>query len=355
MHDPVAISSALHERVGRFIRGSTGQANTSESFEDLACAIATFQAQAVEPVARLWQALGLSKVERAEEIPAVPCDAFRLRRVAAHAAERDTRCFLTSGTTAHSRGQHALRTTKTYELAALTWARRMLFPDVASMCMIVLACPESLAPESSLSFMLARFAEALGGDVSWHYDGKHVDVEGVVRRARVLEGPVLVAGTSFAFVHLLDTLGDARLPLPVGSRVMQTGGFKGRSREVAPEVLRRALAKCFGVPRAQVIGEYGMTELSSQLYQDGEAYFAPPWLRVTAVDPETLLPAVGGTEPTGLARIVDLANVDSAVAIQTSDRITQHADGSISLHGRAPGATPRGCSLALEHLIEPRP
>lgn len=346
-------SDALHRRVRRFIAAAMA-GEPPGAFDELACDIARFQARAVGPVGRLWEAAGLSEVRAASEIPAMPCDAFRLRRVAAHAPEDDARCFLTSGTTAGARGRHALRTTETYERGALAWGERMLWPDERALPMIVLASPEAIAPESSLTFMLARFAEALGGDVSWHYDGERVDVEGVVARATALKRPVLVAGTSFAFVHLSDTLGERRLPLPPGSRVMQTGGFKGRSREVAPAALRSLLAACFGVSEALVVGEYGMTELSSQLYQGGarglgaDTYHAPPWVRVTPVDPVTLAPVAGE----GLARIVDLANVDSSVAIQTADRVRLEADGSVRLLGRLPGATPRGCSLALEHLLE---
>src|SRR5262249_43191670 len=140
----------------------------------------------------------------------------------------------------------------------------------------------------------------------------------------------LVLGTSFAFVHLLDSAGSLDLALPPGSRVMQTGGFKGRSREVDPAELRRGLAAMFAVPETYVVSEYGMTELSSQLYEGTLVaalglsparhgfYRAPPWVRVTAVDPVRLEPLPAGE--TGILRIVDLANVDSAAAIQTSDR-----------------------------------
>jgi hypothetical protein len=168
---------------------------------------------------------------------------------------------------------------------------------------------------------------------------------------------MLLAGTAFAFVHLEDALGPARLALPAGSRVMQTGGFKGMTREVDSGELREAIARRFAIPRAHVVGEYGMTELASQLYQgglgrgdDSERYWAPPWLCATAVDPVSLEPLPSGA--LGLARFVDLANIDSAVAIQTADRIVVDEDGAITLHGRQPGATPRGCSLALEHLLE---
>src|SRR5207247_908943 len=145
------------------------------------------------------------------------------------------------------------------------------------------------------------------------------------------------------------------------SRAMQTGGFKGRSREVPAEELRRSVAAMLGLSASCVVSEYGMTELSSQLYEGTLAaalgrgpeaalaapglYLAPPWVRVTAVDPESLTPLPAGE--IGLARIVDLANVDSAVAIQTADRVRVTERG-IELLGRAPGATPRGCSIALD-------
>jgi hypothetical protein len=110
------------------------------------------------------------------------------------------------------------------------------------------------------------------------------------------------------------------------------------------------------VPEAFVVAEYGMTELSSQLYEGTLAgtarhgvYLAPPWVRVTAVDPTTLAPAATGAE--GLARIVDLANVDSAVAIQTADRVRVLPEG-VELLGRAPGAPPRGCSIAVDEMLE---
>jgi hypothetical protein len=338
-------SDALHARVQHFIEHGG-------CFDALACDIARFQARRVEPVARLWRARGLGDVARAGEIPAMPCDAFRLRRVAAHPPEDDARVFATSGTTLGTRGLHPLRTLATYERGALAWGKAMLFPDLEQAALVLLAEDN---PASSLSFMLARFGAALGGDVSWHYNGSALDVDGVRRRCLAAKGAVLVAGTAFAFVHLCDRLAGATLPLPPGSRAMPTGGYKGRSRVVAPAELAAAVARAFALPASHVVAEYGMTELSSQLYQGTLAggtsgYLPPPWLRIEPVDPETLLPCEGE----GLARVVDLANVDSSVAIQTADVIARRDDGSIELLGRAPEATPRGCSLALEHLIEAR-
>jgi hypothetical protein len=329
-------SEALHARVQRFIVAST---ETSEPFDTLACAIARYQARYVAPVGKLMRGLD---PQRADDIVALPTDAFRLRRIAAHPEEEDERCFVTSGTTAELRGRHPMRTTATYRLSALTWARARLITPCERL--IVLGPSETNAPESSLTFMLARFAETM--EASWHGDGERLDVAGALGALAGAREPVLLAGTSFAFVHFCD--GGARATLPPGSRVMHTGGTKGRSRAVDPAALRTLIAERVGLGESAVIGEYGMTELSSQLYQKGERYFAPPWMRVNAVDPETLAPTRG----VGLGRFVDLANVDSAVAVQTADLVEVFDDGSIALLGRAPGATPRGCSLVLEHLLE---
>ena len=147
---------------------------------------------------------------------------------------------------------------------------------------------------------------------------------------------------------------------------MHTGGFKGRSREVAPGELRRAISEAFGLPDGAIVGEYGMTELSSQLYEGclrkhlgfeapsiaHGVFCPPPWLRVVAVDSATLL-AVGDGEP-GLLRFEDLANVDSALVVQTADRGRIVSGGCVELLGRATGAPDRGCSLAADDLLANR-
>jgi hypothetical protein len=137
---------------------------------------------------------------------------------------------------------------------------------------------------------------------------------------------------------------------------MQTGGFKGRSREVSAPDLRGAVARTFDVSDRAVVTEYGMTELSSQLWEatlvDAQAlhgvYREPPWARVIPVDPETLAPVPPGE--IGVARIEDLANVDSAFAVLAQDRV-RRVGGGIEVLGRAPGAPPRGCSIAIDELL----
>jgi hypothetical protein len=368
--------SALHVRAQTFLRASLrGPAPSARAFDAPALDLARFQAERIPALARLARARGvdLGAARTAAEIPAVPCDLFRLARVAAHPAERDAIVFRTSGTSQGARGEHPFQSTETYELAALSWGERMLWPDRAALRVLLLAPSLAEVPDSSLGFMLDRFAARLGGPASVHVRAGALDVEGLARAAagaRAAEEPAIVLGTSFAFVHLLDAIegtgGAAELRLPPGSRAMQTGGFKGRSRDVPAEELRRRIAGLFGLPGTHVAGEYGMTELSSQLYEgalaaalgfpagaSGEGpgvYLAPPWVRVTAADPASLLSLPAGE--VGVARIVDLANVDSAVAIQTADLVRVDAEGrAVELLGRAPEATPRGCSLAIDAML----
>ncbi|MFO0755898.1 MAG: acyl-protein synthetase [Byssovorax sp.] len=367
MH-PSDESDALHARVQAFISASLDSRPT-EPFDDLALAIARFQARHVPAIARLGRAraVDFDRAALAAEIPAVPTDVFRLARIAAHQASDDVALFRTSGSTQgkEARGEHPLRRTDTYAMGALAWGRRFLFPDRDRMRAIILAPPPAELPDSSLGFMLDLFARALGGAASYHLREGTLDtasVEAAATLARSAGDPVIVLATSFALVHLLEASPRGDLRLPEGSRAMQTGGFKGRSREVAPDELRREVSALFDMPESHVVAEYGMTELSSQLYEatlatalghhDGPAhhgvYRAPPWMRVTAVDPGSLAPLPDGEA--GLGRIVDLCNVDSAVAIQTADRVRVLPEG-VALLGRAPGAVPRGCSIAIDEML----
>jgi hypothetical protein len=351
--DDTTESDALHARV----RSEIAKGGPSpEAFDALALAIAAFQVRRVEPLARLVRAKGLdvASLRSIDEVPAIPCDVFRLKRVSAHAPSLDTRVFRTSGTTLGTRGAHFFRDLGTYEMAAMAFASRMLWPDAKPTAVISLAPSSTEVRDSSLGFMIDLFAERLAVPITHAFSVERgLDIgalSGAVERA---SAPVLVAGTAFAYVALLDDESPSVLRLPAGSRVMLTGGFKGRSREIPELELRGLLAARFGVPHRDVVGEYGMTELSSQLYEsESESgvrrYRWPSWMRVSAVDPLSLEPLPSGEE--GICRIVDLANVDSAVAIQTQDRVRVSDDG-VELLGRLPGATPRGCSLAIEEIL----
>ena len=361
-------SEALHERVRRFARGEPG-----DDFERLGLELARFQARNSPGFARLVRARG-SGLDRLDGVPGVPCDAFRLTRVAVHPPELDEVRFATSGTTG-APGLHCMRTTRTYRELALASGARALTSGWDGPCVVVaLARSPGRPSSSSLGFMMRAMIEAFDGRAlgesgkfdpdapgRWLVGDGGLDVAGLAfaaELARARGEPLLVLATAFALVALLDALGRKTMDAPERTIVMQTGGFKGRTREVAPELLRAEVARAFGIEPWRIIGEYGMTELTSQLYErrtpaleraSGHSiYLEPPWLRVIPVDPVTLEPVAPGE--LGIARIVDLGNVDSAVVVIAED-LVRRSGGGIELHGRRAGAPPRGCSLSVEALI----
>jgi hypothetical protein len=362
-------SDALHDRVRSFARRfPPGARADAGEFDRLAVDVARYQARYNEGSRRLLEASGGTLVDAAS-IPAVPVVAFRMARVATHAASRDAAVFHTSGTTDARPGKHPMRTTGTYRAVSLAHGRSaLLSPAIAARrrTVVALAPEPGDAPTSSLGWMMRAFAEDFDGRPlapSGHFlaGPNGVDIEALERAVHVAtsrEEPLLVLATGFALVLLTDALGGRSLAAPPGTVVMPTGGFKARTREVERGELVSLTASAFGIDDANVVGEYGMTELTSQLYEGTlpggivtaprGTYVPPPWLRVTAVDPETLRPVPPGEA--GMARFVDLGNVDSAVAVVTEDLIRERGLG-IELLGRRQGAEARGCSLAIEQMV----
>jgi hypothetical protein len=372
-HAPlVETSDALHARVRAFVAGAR-----ADEFESLALAIARFQAAASPGFARLVASRG-AKLERLEDVPGVPAETFRLTRVSVHAPELDVARFVTSGTTSGEPGTHAFRSTATYDAVALASGGRALLGFAPGPRVVVsLAAQPGAAPTSSLGYMLDLFQREWDGRsladggferehaARWLFGPEGLDLQGLEHAAAVAEKrgePLLVLATAFALVALLDATRGRVLRAPSSTAVMVTGGYKGRSREVSKAELRREVARTFGVPEAHVVAEYGMTELTSQLYEGTlpgaalsgppDILLEPPWLRVVPVDPTTLEPVPDGA--LGIARIVDLGNIDSAVVVQTED-LVRRRDGGVELVGRRPGAAARGCSLAVEAWLGERP
>jgi hypothetical protein len=225
--------------------------------------------------------------------------------------------------------------------------------------MLALVPPREVAPDSSLGFMVAHVVARFGGEGSvWGVGARGVEI-GTCRswlggRQRSGE-PVFVLATAFALADLAERIERMNLHfrLPPGSAIFETGGFKGRRREIDRDELLGRVATWLGVQPRQVVSEYGMTELTSQAYSrtlSGGApglFVPPPWLRVRALDPVTLGERPAGE--VGLLAFFDLANVGSALHVLTEDLGRLDGDG-FRLEGRAPDADLRGCSLLAEEL-----
>lgn len=272
------------------------------------------------------------------EVPAVPVGLFRDLALTCFPPKQARVVFRTSGTTAATSGLHRLRDTDVYDLGAALNAAVAVGPIPARGVSLV-----SPAPDSSLGHMCRLLAPGL----KWYFfPDSGLDREAALRALQAADSPVFVPATAFAMADLLapeDEPPAPVLPLPPGSVVMVTGGYKGRRRAVDEAELTRRVIAAF--PGATVVGEYGMTELSSQLWARplGAPFRPPPWMRVTAVDPST-----GQPTDEGQLRFVDLANHQTVLAIETQDLGRVLPDGAVILRGRLASAPPRGCSLGVE-------
>ena len=316
-------------------------------------------------------------------------DARRLWRGMTALASRDPAraeaVFRTSGTTRGEgeRGRHFVRALDLYRGSLLPNFRAHLFPEGGGLPVLALLPHPKIASDSSLSFMVGEVTEALSGGRGEFF----VDPRTGVRTAafdqalKAAEGagePVLLAGTALAFSHWLDTVEREgwRYRLPAGSRIMETGGYKGREKALPREELYAGLEGSFGVPPERMVNEYGMTELLSQFYEPvmtvgSEAtrllddasgslgmeggiglaerhHRGPPWVRTRALHPLTLDPVPEGE--VGILAHLDLANLGSVSAVLTED-LGRLVPGGFRLQGRSPGAEPRGCSLAMEDFL----
>jgi hypothetical protein len=282
------------------------------------------------------------------EIPAVPQAAFKRSNMSCVPVEAVQTVFRTSGTTGETRGEHHFLDTRLYDA---TIVRGWDWLGVERLPLRVIARRAEDAPDSSLSHMFAVVArERAKGDAQWFIDRDgSLDTEAFCRSVEIGK-PVGVLGTALGFLNLFERLGEQRIALPPGSFVMETGGYKGSGRELSKRELYEKLDRFLGVTESNVINEYGMTELSSQFYARGlnRPHTAPPWLKALVIDAETGREVNVGE--LGILRIFDLANLNSALAIETQD-LAIRREGGFELIGRDPAALPRGCSRAADGLL----
>ncbi|MEJ0091547.1 MAG: hypothetical protein WDM80_17600 [Limisphaerales bacterium] len=332
-------------------------------------------------------------VEHWTQIPAVPAAAFKELKLTSLAPDERTAVFHSSGTTEQksSRHFHSTESLAVYETSLWAWfERNVVTPFMArapsshpspplgekvaegrlrgstmDFNLIALTPPPALVPYSSLVHMFEVVRQKLGSTESAFVGKLAADGTWILDFIAVMDAlssrpqasnprPLLLLGTAFSFVHLLDHLVERNLSfqLPGGSRVMETGGYKNRSRTMPKTELHALITKQLGVTPGNIICEYGMSELSSQAYDSeiqnpesriqNRVFQFPPWARVQIISPETVREVAEGE--TGLIRVFDLANVFSVAAIQTEDLGIRRGDG-FELIGRAQLAEPRGCSL----------
>lgn len=356
--------SDLHSRLAACI--SDASYDWRGNFNEWALRIFAHQFENNAPYRSFCEGRGISgkTVSRWDQIPSVPTDVFK--HVELFAGASIERSFRTSGTTQAHRGVHHFETTDVYRAAIPGPFKRWCMPDLKRMPMAILAPSPGDLEDSSLSFMLGELAERFGTPLESGFfierddDALNFDIAGLVEWLEAQERPVFLLGTAFALLEFFDATEDMSFELAGGSRVMETGGTKGRTREVEKNDLYRLIEDRLGVASTHIVSEYSMTELSSQAYTDSvgndrhwrDACFeVPPWVKIEIVDPASLEVLKEPGTP-GLIRWYDLANVDSVLAVQTSDLGAMEMEGGFKLLGRAADSELRGCSLTVEELVE---
>jgi len=285
-------------------------------------------------------ALGVQpgKVARLEDIPFLPVGFFKSREVRTGEFEPEV-VFRSSGTTGMVTSSHLVRDAGLYR-QSFRAGFEYFYGPVSDWCIIGLLPAYLERSDSSLVFMVNDLIGASGHPDSGFYLYEHGALDAMLRRLEAAKQKTLLIGVTFA---LLDFAERYSISLR-HTVVMETGGMKGRRREITREELHAVLRQRLGV--TVVHAEYGMTELLSQAYSAGEGLFrCPPWMKVLVRGEDDPLEVRASGE--GLINIIDLANTWSCAFIATEDVGMLRADGGFTVAGRLDHSDVRGCSLLV--------
>ncbi len=275
----------------------------------------------------------------AEQIPFLPIEFFKNKKVGGDPLRADI-VFSSSGTTSEEISKHYVQDVTLYE-ESFRQAFHRFYGRPDDYCILALL-PSYLEREgSSLVYMVNDLIASSGHTDSGFYLHNLPELAEKLRGLEEKRTRTLLIGVSYA---LLD-LADAHPMKLTHTTVMETGGMKGRRKEMIREDLHRRLCKGFGIER--VHSEYGMTELLSQAYSTGEGVFlTPPWMKVlirSTEDPLSLLE----TGRSGGINVIDLANFHSCSFIATQDLGRLGVNGTFEVLGRFDNADIRGCNLMI--------
>jgi hypothetical protein len=340
-----------------------------EAFNAIALKLFKFQFQHNVPYKKFCQSKRKTPltVKYWREIPPMPIQGFKELTLSCEPIEDVEAVFTTSGTTnPEKKGRNYHPTFSVWDISMKGPYKQFVLPDRESITTLVLSPTADLNSNSSLSRYLSNALTEFGtaGSQSFFTDAG-IDMKGLIKALRDYEEkgePVLLIGATFAYVHLLDYLREEnlRFSLAENSRIFDTGGFKGQSREVEMEALYQDFNDFFGVPRSLCVNMYGMTELCSQMYDQTihSHYFSeaichdkkgPAWIRTVVLDTNTLEPVERGS--VGVLAHFDLANWNACAAILTEDMGYETGTGFVLL-GRVEGSEARGCSIAVDQLFQ---
>jgi len=285
--------------------------------------------------------IDISSVAGLEDIPFLPVGLFK-RHTVITGSNSVNLIFESSGTSGNITSRHYVTDSGIYEESLLR-TFRLFYGDPSEYFFAALLPSYTERENSSLIYMVNRLIKESSSNLSGFYNADSDDLLLNIEKAKHEGLRVILFGVSFALLDLAE-----RYPANLsGIIVMETGGMKGRRKEMTREELHSFLRQRFNVN--SIHSEYGMTELLSQAYSKGRGIFnCPPWMKIMIREPQDPLSII--TEPlkTGGINIVDLANINSCSFIATDDLGKLHENDSFEVIGRFDTSDIRGCNLLME-------
>ena len=315
---------------------------TSQAFDAACIALFRHQANHCAIYAQYLSLLGIQPetITHIDDIPFLPIECFKSHRITSSDQEAQI-VFSSSGTTGSIQSKHYVADVTIYE-RSFRKAFEQFYGDPKDIVVLALLPSYSEREGSSLIYMVDDLIRQSGHPSSGYFLYNHDELYRTLQQLKTDGVKTLLIGVTYA---LLDFVEKQEVDFPE-LVVMETGGMKGKRRELIREEVHDQLCKGFHVPR--IHSEYGMTELLSQAYSTGNGLFrCPPWMNISirdTNDPFTVLPE----GRTGAVNIIDLANIDSCAFIATQDLGKIHPDGSFEVLGRFDQSDVRGCNLLVQ-------
>lgn len=308
------------------------------NFESCAMDVYRYQRSKVSVYNEYVDLLGKPEPQTVSEIPFLPISFFKTHQVIAAGFEPQI-VFKSSGTTGIQRSVHPVAFTSLYERSFENTYRRFIGPPEKQVILALL--PNYVEQgESSLVYMVEHLIQKTRDALSGFYLEEPEELLWAVDKARISGKKIVLFGVSYALLDLAELRPDLNDVL-----IIETGGMKGRRKELTKEALHAELKNAFGCE--YIASEYGMCELLSQAYSNENGLFdLPPWMQVQLRDPnDPFSPSAPGK--TGGINIIDLANIYSCSFIATQD-LGRIIEGQLQLMGRFDHTDIRGCNLLVQ-------
>jgi phenylacetate-coenzyme A ligase PaaK-like adenylate-forming protein len=318
--------------------------------EEVALEIFHFQYQHTPVYRDYVNALGVrpAEVRSISQVPFLPIRFFKSHEVKAGQFD-PALLFESSGTTGSINSRHLVKSAEVYE-ESFTRGFGQFYGPAGEWCVIGLLPSYLERQHSSLVYMVNDLIRQSGHANSGFYLNEYDKLRAVLEKLEENGQQTLLIGVTFGLLDFAETAGLTALR---NTTVMETGGMKGRRREMVRQEVHEILSEAFSIP--EIHSEYGMTELLSQAYSRGNGIFrCPPWMEIRLRDESDPL-SVYGPSPagtfSGAVNVVDLANVYSCSFIATDDAARLHADGSFEILGRLDNSDIRGWCKEADHRL----